>query len=145
MFLYTPSSTFHVKRGLVTVEWQIASGLRQRFVDRQLVVTFFGLQQVVIPHSVCHPCLKRQFCNHQANQVVISCSTHADAPESRIRIRKPVSVSGPNYLASSNRLPHQERKFTSTVSLPDMLWKRQWNRFQRTGSARRWDGTFFTA
>ena len=80
-------------------------------------------------------------------RVAISCSTLEDEPEIRIRTGKPVSASGPICQDPSSRLPNLERKSISTMSLPDIVCQTQFAQaqFQRTGSARRWSGTFFTA
>ena len=71
--------------------------------------------------------------NNKRTRVFISCSICSVAHRNRILLGTPVWVFGPFCLDSSDRLQKQEAAVESAIA-----------RFQRTGSVRRWDGTFFT-
>ena len=90
----------------------------------------------------------RALCEPHVNQgsyVLLNlCIVHRN----RIRLGTPVWVFAPICLDSSDRLLKLERISIFTSIVRDELRKLQWNppshAFQRTGSARRCDGTFFT-
>ena len=80
--------------------------------------------------------------------MAFSCLTLEVVVEGRIRAGTPVSASEPICPDSSGRLPNQEEDVhlhcETARQVAEAAVESALARFQRTGSARRWDGTFFT-
>ena len=86
--------------------------------------------------------------NSKRTKEAISCSICAVVQRNRIRLGTPVWVFVPNGLESFVRFAEAGEDlhlhFDSAKRVVEAAVKSAIARFQRTGSARRWDGTFFT-